>query len=275
MWRKQIIRCAATKRDAHPSGEDPECHKTQTVPVNNEKGGVFVAILFVCSWMYSCKSRFNLFSWQHALTGAAAKPEHRLMTSSRYRGQTGTVGVPAHPPCPIRYIVGFCSPRRAIVNCNLATDAASCHINCGACGCKWGIELQGRLGHFIQQSQALMMHNVSESKWRIPGLPGPVNVVQSLHLTDMTSTIWQSSHVVYLVKEEESPSLVVSPVLLVKCSGQPTDFFFFYITFSYSKKQLNEHLLAADTQAAQCCDWGETAPWLGAKSIFRAVVVVI
>lgn len=102
---------------------------------------------------------------------------------------------------------------------------------------------------------SVTVKNLFKLNGRYLDSPGPVNVVQSLHLTDMTSTRRQSSHVGHLVKEVETrrPSLAVSLVLLVKCSGQPTDFFFFYITFSYSKEQLNGHLLAADTPAAQCC----------------------
>lgn len=81
----------------------------------------------------------------------------------------------------------------------------------------------------------------------------PVAVVQPLHLTDIPSTRWQRSQVGCFVTEVETPgpSLLVSLVLLVKGSGQPTDFFF---TFGYSTEQLNGRLLAADTPAAQCCD---------------------
>lgn len=99
--------------------------------------------LFVAGCIYASPgfTFFFFFFFLRAQVNECSRVHDSLMTSSCYRGHAGTFGIPAHPPCPIRYNVGLCSPR-AIVNCNLASDTASCNITCGACGCKWSTELR-------------------------------------------------------------------------------------------------------------------------------------
>lgn len=79
------------------------------------------------------------------------------MTSSCYRALSGhsPFGIPAHLQRPIRYTDASFLPRTETLNFSLSSDGPSCNVKCGACGCKWGIQLQHSLGMSFQFDSVL------------------------------------------------------------------------------------------------------------------------